>query len=65
MIKHIVNSTNVFLENSTKSMITDDDLWLWIGANFYLGLMKNKNSSLQQLWNTEKGLPYLSKSKTI
>lgn len=66
IISKITIATNIFLEKrNNKLKVDESDIWCWIGANFYLGLMKTKNASVQQLWNKERGLPFLSKSNKL
>lgn len=64
MIRTILVSTNHFIEQKTTSIfrLIEQDLWLWFAALFYMGIMKGKNATTVEMWDTKKGIPYLSTS---
>ena len=63
IIETILDSTNHYLAIHTQESfrLSEKDLWLYFAALFYLGIMKSKNSSSADMWDKEKGIPYLSK----
>ena len=62
MITQILESTNSYLsKKGINFKISCNDIWLWIGANTFLGIMKAKSASLKDMWNDETGIPYLKK----
>ena len=67
IVNKIINSTNNYLEKNTNETfrLSLNDFWLYIGALFYLGIMKSKNSSSIDMWDKEKGIAYLSKRNNI
>ena len=55
ILEQIIVSTNSVLS----SPIDENNLWLWIGANLFLGISKSKNASVEEMFSKEFGLPYL------
>ena len=67
IVNKIIDSTNAYIENNTNETfrLSLNDFWLYIGALFYLGIMKSRNSSSIDMWDKEKGIAYLSKRNNI
>ena len=64
IVKQIVESTKAYAASKGKIFLFNEShFWLWVGANLFTGIMKGKNTSLEEIWNEKTGIPYLSKSK--
>ena len=57
IIGQIVSSTNTQLESET----SDGEIWKWIGCNLFMGIVKSKNASVEEMYSNEYGIPYIRK----
>lgn len=55
IIGQIQTSTNYSLETP----IIEKEFWVWIAANLFLGISKSKNASVDEMFSTEFGIPFL------
>lgn len=67
IVKIVLDSTNYFLTTRTSESyrLSCSDFWLYLGSLFYLGVMKSKNSSSEDMWDKDKGIPYLSSCRFL
>ena len=59
IVTQILESTDVAMNPP----MTQEDFWLWIAANYVLGISKSKSASVREMFSTEFGLPILQKCK--
>ena len=64
IVEHIISCTNYHLELIKKDWRLNQNLfWKWIGVLYYLGIMKGKNMNVQEAFNKDFGISFLSKCK--
>ena len=61
IMEQIIVSTNTMVQNP----ISEEEMWLWIAANLFLGICKSKNASIEEMYSLDMGIPFLRKRKFL